>query len=61
MPSAGAYGGGYQYVGAFRNLMVKGEPIFDALAPEITWHDLNESLAPQEVAHRVGAHALRGG
>src|SRR5512145_3036088 len=26
----GSYGGGYQYVGAFRNLMDKGEPIFDA-------------------------------
>ena len=54
----GSYGGGYQYVGAFRNLMDKGEPIFDALAPEITWHDLNESLAPQEVVRTAWALTL---
>jgi len=54
----GSYGGGYQYVGAFRNLIDKGEPIFDALAPEITWHDLNESLAPQEVVRTAWALTL---
>ena len=54
----GSYGGGYQFVGAFRHLMVRGKPVFDALAPEITWHDLNESLAPQEVVRSAWALAL---
>ena len=45
----GSYGGGYQFVGAFRELMDKKKPVFDALAPEITWWDLKQSLAPQEV------------
>jgi ABC-2 type transport system ATP-binding protein len=54
----GSYGGGYQYVGAFRQLMVKGKPVFDALAPEITWYDLKESLAPQEVVRTAWALAL---
>ena len=44
----GSYGGGYQFVGAFRELMDKKKIIFDALAPEITWWDLKQSLAPQE-------------
>ena len=46
----GSYGGGYQFVGAFRELRDKGKPIFDALAPEITWWDLKQSLAPSGVA-----------
>jgi len=54
----GSYGGGYQFLGAFRHLMVRGKPVFDALAPEITWHDLNESLAPQEVVRTAWALAL---
>lgn len=45
----GSYGGGYQFVGAFTELMTKGKPVFDALAPEITWYDLKESLAPSGV------------
>jgi len=54
----GSYGGGYQFVGAFRSLMVSGKPVFDALAPEITWWDLKESLAPQEVVRTLWAGAL---
>src|SRR5512139_238469 len=54
----GSYGGGYQYVGAFRELMDKGKPVFDALAPEITWYDLNQSLAPQEVVRTAWALSL---
>jgi ABC-2 type transport system ATP-binding protein len=54
----GSYGGGYQLLGAFRFLAVKGKPVFDALAPEITWHDLNESLAPQGVVRTAWALAL---
>ncbi|MCU1586979.1 MAG: peptidase, partial [Frankiales bacterium] len=45
----GSYGGGYQFVGAFRELMDKRKPIFDALAPEITWWSLKGSLAPSSV------------
>jgi pimeloyl-ACP methyl ester carboxylesterase len=44
----GSYGGGYQFVGAFRELQDKKKPLFDALAPEITWWDLKGSLAPSE-------------
>ena len=46
----GSYGGGYQFVGAFRELRDKGKSVFDALAPEITWWDLKQSLAPSGVA-----------
>lgn len=46
----GSYGGGFQFVGAFRNLATRGKPVFDALAPQITWYDLKESLAPEDVA-----------
>jgi pimeloyl-ACP methyl ester carboxylesterase len=45
----GSYGGGYQFVGAFRELRDKHKPVFDALAPEITWWDLKGSLAPSDV------------
>jgi pimeloyl-ACP methyl ester carboxylesterase len=44
----GSYGGGYQFVGAFTELRDHGATRFDALAPEITWFDLKEALAPQE-------------
>jgi pimeloyl-ACP methyl ester carboxylesterase len=62
----GSYGGGYQFVGAFRELMDKKKPVFDALAPEITWWDLKQSLAPSEVVRNewvslltaVGVQAL---
>lgn len=54
----GSYGGGYQYVGAFTLLEKRGKPVFDALAPEITWHDLNESLAPQDVVRTLWALSL---
>ena len=54
----GSYGGGYQFAGAFRFLMDRGEPVFDALAPEITWWDLKESLAPQEVVRAAWAMLL---
>lgn len=54
----GSYGGGYQFVGAFRSLMDRGEPVFDALAPEITWWDLKQSLAPQEVTRSTWVSLL---
>jgi ABC-2 type transport system ATP-binding protein len=46
----GSYGGGYQLVGALTEIREKGATRFNALAPEITWYDLPESLAPQGVA-----------
>jgi ABC-2 type transport system ATP-binding protein len=54
----GSYGGGYQFLGAFESLRLEGKPIFDALAPEITWYDLKESLAPEEVVRTEWALAL---
>ena len=54
----GSYGGGYQFVGAFTELMKSGRTRFDALAPEITWWDLSESLAPQDVVRTGWVSAL---
>ena len=54
----GSYGGGYQYLGALMSLRRRGIPVYDALAPEITWNDLNESLAPQGVVRSEWAYAL---
>jgi ABC-2 type transport system ATP-binding protein len=56
----GSYGGGYQFVGAFTELMQTGSTRFDALVPEITWFSLNESLAPQQVVRTAWASALYG-
>lgn len=54
----GSYGGGYQYVGAFTDLAERGDTRFDALAPEYTWWDVNESLAPQGVPRSAWTAAL---
>ncbi|MCW2813296.1 MAG: peptidase [Nocardioides sp.] len=54
----GSYGGGYQFVGAFEELRLRGKPVFDALAPEITWNSLKGSLAPENVARTEWAAAL---
>ena len=54
----GSYGGGYQYVGALSEVMKTGTTRFDALAPEITWYSLSESLAPQGVARTEWALLL---
>ncbi len=45
----GSYGGGYQFIGALTELRETGRTRFDALAPEITWYDLSDSLAPEAV------------
>jgi hypothetical protein len=45
----GSYGGGYQTMTALDEIADEGATRFDALAPEITWYDLPESLAPQNV------------
>lgn len=54
----GSYGGGYQFLGAFEELRTRGKPIFDAMAPQITWNDLSESLAPDGVVRTAWAAAL---
>lgn len=45
----GSYGGGYQTMTALDEIRDEGRTRFDAIAPEITWYDLPESLAPQKV------------
>ena len=45
----GSYGGGYQTMTALDEIAEDGRTRFDALAPEITWYDLPESLAPEGV------------
>lgn len=54
----GSYGGGYQFAGAFTELRDLGYTRFDALAPEITWFNLSESLAPSKVVRTAWASAL---
>jgi len=63
----GSYGGGYQFAGALLEQATReGGTRFDALAPEIAWHDLNDSLGPQGVPRTLwdtllvlaGANAL---
>ena len=54
----GSYGGGYQFLGAFEEIRVQGRQVFDALAPEITWYDLYQSLAPEGVVRTEWALAL---
>ncbi len=54
----GSYGGGYQFLGALTSLQTRGKPVFDALAPEITWYDLSESIAPLGVVRTAWALAL---
>lgn len=45
----GSYGGGYQTITALTELRESGHTRFNALAPEITWYDLPQSLAPNGV------------
>ena len=54
----GSYGGGYQFAGAFTELRDMGRTRFDAIAPEITWFNLSESLAPSKVVRTAWASAL---
>jgi pimeloyl-ACP methyl ester carboxylesterase len=57
----GSYGGGYQFLMAFEEIRATGKQVVDALVPEITWHDLEESLAPQGVVRTAWAAALSAG
>jgi ABC-2 type transport system ATP-binding protein len=54
----GSYGGGYQFVAAFTELRDLGYTRLNALAPEITWFNLSESLAPQKVPRTAWTTAL---
>lgn len=62
----GSYGGGYQTMTLLDEMADEGRTRFNAIAPEITWYDLPESLAPQAVPrtvwttllYAVGASAL---
>ncbi|HEX9775359.1 MAG TPA: CocE/NonD family hydrolase [Actinomycetota bacterium] len=54
----GSYGGGYQTIGALSEILHHGDTRFNALAPEITWYDLNESLAPQGVVRTIWVTGL---
>ena len=44
-----SYGGGFQTMTALDEIADEGRTRFNALAPQITWYDLPESLAPQKV------------
>jgi ABC-2 type transport system ATP-binding protein len=57
----GSYGGGYQFAGAFTELRDSGRTRFDALAPEVTWWDLKQSLAPDEAARTMWLSLLYAG
>lgn len=54
----GSYGGGFQFAGAFTELARTGRTRFDALASQITWHSLNDSLAPRDVVRTTWVTAL---
>lgn len=55
-----SYGGGYQTMTALDEIAETGSTRFDALAPEITWYDLPESLAPQGVVRTAWNVLLYG-
>jgi pimeloyl-ACP methyl ester carboxylesterase len=54
----GSYGGGYQFITALTEIQETGDTRLDALAPEITWYDLVQSLAPDDVIRSVWVDAL---
>lgn len=54
----GSYGGGYQWITALTETRESGSTRFNAIAPEISWYDLPESLAPQTVVRTVWVSAL---
>ncbi len=51
---------GYSYGGAFQLLTASYDRRLDAIAPEITWSDLNDALAPQGAVKSVWVDALMG-
>ena len=55
-----SYGGGYQTMTALDEIAETGSTRFDALAPEITWFDLPDSLAPEGVVRSAWNVLLYG-
>lgn len=53
-----SYGGAYQIMTALTEIRESGSTRFNALAPEIAWFDLVESLAPGRVVRSVWVDAL---
>ena len=56
----GSYGGGYQTMTALDEIADEGRTRLDALAPQITWYDLPESLAPNKVVRSAWNVVLYG-
>lgn len=54
----GSYGGGYQFITALTETAEHGDTRLDALVPQITWYDLVQSLAPNDVIRSVWVDAL---
>ncbi len=54
----GSYGGGYQTMTALDEIADEGRTRFNALAPEITWYDLPQSLAPNKVSRTLWNNLL---
>jgi pimeloyl-ACP methyl ester carboxylesterase len=55
-----SYGGAFQTMTTLDEIAETGSTRFDALAPEITWYDLPQSLAPQGVVRTAWNVALYG-
>ena len=55
-----SYGGGYQTMTVLDEIADEGRTRFNALAPQITWYDLPESLAPQKVVRSAWNVVLYG-
>lgn len=54
----GSYGGAYQLITALTEVHETGDTRFDALAPEITWFNLIQSLAPHDVPRSLWVDGL---
>lgn len=54
----GSYGGAFQYLAALEQTRTTGRTVIDAMAPDSTWFDLNESLAPEGLVRTQGATIL---
>jgi ABC-2 type transport system ATP-binding protein len=57
----GSYGGAFQYALAMTEMRDFGDTRVDAMAPDITWNDLNQSFGPNKVSRTVWLSALLGG
>jgi len=57
----GSYGGAYQFTLALTETLETGSTRVDAMAPQITWYDLVESLAPNQVIRSAWVDALYAG